>query len=322
MANEMEDILRRVAAGELTPQEALPLLDAANRAAQEGGDARGTGTGAATGAGRADSSGESHEAPAWGTPAGPTTPAGGSEPVSGSDRPKTVRVAVSYRALRIIADPGVTGAFVSGEHTVRRDGDALVVEASGLPLLAGDEEEPGSGGRFSFSNLPRTIAKARALQNESLTVRFNPYLPLELDVAGASVRITGGEAGARLRLLASALKVDTLRGPLDLDAVSSSVKGTLGPSGSSRISAESSSVKVSLLAGTGVRIHARNRMGKVVLPNGVTKGDMVDPGIRESVVGDGRSELTVEAVMSSVVIGADVIGAAAGGSPWGSSGVA
>jgi hypothetical protein len=40
------------------------------------------------------------------------------------------------------------------------------------------------------------------------------------------------------------------------------------------------------------------------------------------VVGDGRGELTVEAVMSSVVIGADVIGASSGDSSWGSSGVA
>lgn len=322
MANEMEDILRRVAAGELRPEDALPLVDAANRAAAAQGEADVAGsraTGDATDAGAAAD--EAAQTPAWGTP-GAFTPGGGPEPISSSDQPKLVRVAVSYRALRIIADPGVAGAFVSGEHTVRRDGDALVVEASGLPLFTGDEDEPGTGGRFSFSNLPRTIAKAKALQNESLIVRFNPYLPLELDVAGASVRITGGEAGARLRLLASALKVDTLRGPIDLDAVSSSVKGTLGPSGSSRISAESSSIKISLLAGTGVRVHARNRMGKVVLPSGVTKGDMVDPGIRESVVGDGRGELGVEAVMSSVVIGADVIGAAAGGSPWGSSGVA
>ena len=55
-------------------------------------------------------------------------------------------------------------------------------------------------------------------------------------------------------------------------------------------------------------------MGKVVLPSGMTKGDMVDPGIREAVVGDGRGELVVESVMSSVVIGADVIGASSGSS--------
>lgn len=293
MANETtEDILRRVAAGELTPEQALPLLDAAR------GDVPATWQGG----------------PAWGTPPGPGVPrtTGGSEPVSASDRPRLVRVAASYRSVELVADPSVDGAFVTGDHTVRRDGEALVVEASSLPFL-GDDEEP-AGARFSFSNLPKTLARARNWQHEHLTVRFNPELPVEVDVAGASVRMVGGESGARVRLLASALKVDRVRGPLDVDAVSSSVKGTLGPSGSSRITAESSSVKVQLLAGTGVRIHARNRMGKVVLPSGVTKGDMVDPGIRESVVGDGRGELVVESVMSSVVIGADVIGASSASS--------
>jgi hypothetical protein len=284
-----EDILRRVAAGELSPEEALPLLDAAHAAAAPAApapSARAEGTW-----------------PAWGTPPGPGVTTAGSGREDG-DGPRLIRVAVSYRSLRVLADPGVDGAFVSGEHTVRRDGDALVVEASGLPH-GGDDEPQGT---FSFSNLPRTLARARDIQRQDLTVRFNPRLPLELDVAGASVRVVGGEAGARIRLLASALKVDVLRGPIDLDAVSSSVKGTLGPTGSSRISAESSSVKVGLVAGTGVRISARNRMGKVVLPSGVTKGDMVDPGLRESVVGDGRGELSVESVMSSIVIGADVIG--------------
>jgi len=73
-----------------------------------------------------------------------------------------------------------------------------------------------------------------------------------------------------------------------------------------------------LLAGTGVRIHVRNRMGKVVVPSGVTKGDMVEPGIRDSVVGDGSGELTIEAVMSSVSIGTDGIGGAQWG--WASAG--
>jgi hypothetical protein len=289
-----EEILRRVAAGELTPEEAMPLLEAARAAAQAAPPAE-------------------TASPAWGTPPGPEPRDLRGEPGGvGEGAARLVRIAVSYRSLRVLADPGVDGAFVSGEHTVRRDGGALVVEATGLPPFGGDEQP----GRFSFTDLPRTLprtlARARAIQSQELTVRFNPRLPLEIDVAGVSVRIVGGEAGARVRLLASALKVDSLRGPLDLDAVSSSVKGTLGPSGSSRISAESSSIKVGLVAGTGVRINARNRMGKVVLPSGATKGDMVDPGLREAVVGDGSGELAVESVMSSVVIGTDVIGTAAG----------
>jgi hypothetical protein len=281
-----------VAAGELTPQEALPLLDAAGGRSAEG----------------ATSTGAGEETPSWGTPPGPqVTGAGEAEPPTGPVR--LVRINASYRPIQIVADPSVAEAFVSGEHTVRREGSVLVVEGTGLRF--GGEDE--SGPRFSFSQLPQTIAWARSLQSDRLLVRVNPALPLELDAVGSSVRISGGEAGAKMRLLAAAVKVDTLRGPLDVDASSSSLKGTIGPSGTSRIAAESSSVKVSLLAGTGVRIHVRNRMGKVAVPSGVTKGDMVEPGIRDSVVGDGSGELTVESVMSSVSIGTDGIG----GSQWG-----
>jgi hypothetical protein len=288
MANEMEEILRRVADGELTPQEALPLLDAA------GG--RGT-----------PASGAAEETPAWGTHPGPqVSRPGEAEPPTGPVR--LIRINASYRPVQIVADPSVAEAFVNGEHTVHRDGGALVVEAT-VRRFTGEDE----GQRFSFSQLPQTLAWARSLQSDRLVVRVNPALPFELDAVGASVRVSGGEAGAKVRLFASALKVDGLRGPLDVDASSSSLKGTIGPSGASRIAAESSSVKVSLLAGTGVRIHVRNRMGKVVVPSGVTKGDMVEPGVRDSVVGDGSGELTVEAVMSSVAIGTDGIG----GSQWG-----
>jgi hypothetical protein len=292
MANEMEEILRRVAAGELTPQEALPLLDAAGGRGAEGTTPTGAG----------------EETPSWGTPPGPQiAEPGAAEPATGPVR--LVRINASYRPIQIVADPSVAEAFVSGEHTVRREGSVLVVEGTGLRF--GGEDE--SGPRFSFSQLPQTIAWARSLQSDRLLVRVNPALPFELDAVGSSVRISGGEAGAKMRLLAAAVKVDTLRGPLDVDASSSSLKGTIGPSGTSRIAAESSSVKVSLLAGTGVRIHVRNRMGKVAVPSGVTKGDMVEPGIRDSVVGDGSGELTVESVMSSVSIGTDGIG----GSQWG-----
>jgi hypothetical protein len=296
MANEMEEILRRVAAGELTPQEALPLLDAAGA----GRPAQASAGDAATGSASAG------EPPAWGTPPGPDLRGGEPEPPTGPVR--LVRINASYRPVQIVADPSVAEAFVSGEHTVHRDGGALVVEAT-VRRFTGEDEGP----RFSFSQLPQTLAWARSLQNDRLVVRVNPALPFELDAVGASIRVSGGEAGARMRLFASALKVDALRGPLDVDASSSSLKGTIGPSGTSRIAAESSSVKVSLLAGTGVRIHVRNRMGKVVVPSGVTKGDMVEPGVRDSVVGDGSGELTVEAVMSSVAIGTDGIG----GSQWG-----
>src|SRR3954469_7618537 len=114
MANEMEEILRRVAAGELTPQEALPLLDAAGG---RGVDA-------------APASGAAEEAPAWGTPPGPQVSRRGEpEPPTGSVR--LIRINASYRPVQIVADPSVAEGFVNGEAPVRPHGGALAPGARG-----------------------------------------------------------------------------------------------------------------------------------------------------------------------------------------------
>ena len=57
--------------------------------------------------------------------------------------------------------------------------------------------------------------------------------------------------------------------------------------------------------GSDVHIRARNRMGKVALPTSVSKGGLVDPDVAEATVGAGRGELTVDAVMSSVILTTD-----------------
>jgi hypothetical protein len=286
-----EEILRRVAAGELSPDEALPLLDAARSEPAATPEPGTTPT--------------AEPAPAWGTadaikePAAPSAP----EPEPGAPSAITegvtaVRVHASYRQVDIVADPMVTRVAVSGPHTVRRENGVLVVESQDTPW------SEGSGG-FTFADLPRGLAWAKAWKDTRLVVRVNPELPVELDSAGASVKISGIEAGAKVRLIASALKLERVRGPLDVDALTSSVKGFAAPTGSSRIACESSSVKLLLGEGSDVHIRARNRMGKVVLPSAVSKGGMIDPDVAEAVVGPGRGELTVEAVMSSVMLTAD-----------------
>ena len=168
------------------------------------------------------------------------------EPISASDRPRLVRVAASYRSIELVADPSVDGAFVTGEHTVRRDGEALVVEASSLPSWATTRSRwaPASPSRTCPRRWP-----ALATGSTSTSRCGSTPTPIEVDVAGASVRMVGGESGARVRLLASALKVDRVRGPLDVDAVSSSVKGTSAV-GSLPISADPPRSR-SALAGTG-----------------------------------------------------------------------
>lgn len=283
MTDDLDAILRRVAAGELTPEEALPLID----------DTRAGGM------------------PEWGlppssppgSPGAPETPPVGGHAGAGTghERPRTVRIAVSYRSVDVLADPSVDTVAATGGHTVRRDGDVLVVESLQLPGFV--EFEGGgreAGGTWSFVGLPRSAAWARSMKGGHVTVRVNPALPVEIDSAAAAVRVSGCEGGARIRVLAASLKVDRLRGPLELETLTSSVKGTAAIIGTSRISCESSTVKLSLLPGSNVRVTAgANRLGKVVLPGEPTTGPSGQP---ESVVGAGDGTLIVDGVMSSIVI--------------------
>lgn len=287
MSDDVEAILRRVAAGELTPEDALPLLDAARGPA----------------------------APEWGTP--PTSPPGAPgapEKPSTADTPpgpgtkdappRAVRIAVSYRSVDVIADPDVDQVSVTGDHTIRREGDVLVVESLQLPGFTEFESSSReSGGAWSFIGLARSTAWARSMRGGHVTVRVNPTLPLDIDSAAAALRISGCEGGARIRLVAASLKVDRLRGQLDLEALTSAVKGAAAITGTSRISCESSSVRIALLPGSDFRATtSSNRLGKVVLPGAPKTGPSGQP---ESVVGTGEGSLVIEGVMSSIVISSD-----------------
>jgi hypothetical protein len=321
MGSSLDDLLKRVAEGRLSPEDALRLID---------GEPVTTGAPAAEPAPAAAPSAPIYGSPGGGEPAGtgdalhepgsngPADPAADRDTRdtrnnrnNRNDRPapgrvRVVRLLAAYRQVTVVADPMVTQVHVTGNHTVRQEGEVLIVEGSWNPFgTQGDGDEGGL--RFAFSALPRSLNWGPSGPGSNLTVRINPDVRLEVDATGASLRISGPEAGARLRLLASSLKVDRLRGPLDLDARTSSVKGSLGPSGQSRIGAEQSSVKVTLLRGTSVRLTATNRMGKVILPGRVSK----DGGFGETihdVVGGGEGALVVDASMSSIMIGSEASG--------------
>lgn len=279
MSEDLEAVLRRVAAGELTPEQALHQL---------GGPAASPGPAAEPGAP---------------IPSPPPTPAAGIT---------TVRLKASYRSVQLLADPTVAQIHVLGEHSIRHEGAALVISTPG-PL---DDDQDGgrsdqsaeNSGHFSFSDLPRTIAWARSWREHQLTVRVNPDLLLDLDVTGVDVKAIGFKGGLRARLVASSLRGDKLHGPLDVEAVSSSVKLTGVPTGDSRINCESSSVRLSLSTGSDLKIVATNRMGRLVLPELPPSTLPFEGETSETTIGNGRDRLVLEAVMSSVTVSAQTWG--------------
>ena len=265
---DVDEILQRVALGELSPEAAHCLLN-----------------GSVPDAPSTDA--PSSEAPSTGAPSTGTT----------------VRVNVSYRSIEVVADPGVRELAVDGRHTVHRDGAVLVIEATDSPFSVGENRDgTPSGPRFSFDDLPRSLAWARGWKNQSLLVRVNPALSVEVDAAGASVRVRGTSAGTRLRLVASSATIESLRGSLDVDAFTSSVKGSAALTGDSRLACESSSVRLSLAAGSDVTIKSHNRMGRVVLPESVSTVGRSDAGTTTARIGAGTATFEVEALMSSVTL--------------------
>ncbi len=218
-----------------------------------------------------------------------------------------VRLTTSYRSIHVIADPTVAQIHVLGDHSIQHQGSALIISAAG-PLDSDHDQLEHAGqtarhsGHFSFSDLPRTIAWARSWREHQLTVRVNPALRVELDVTGAEVKVTGVHTGLRARLVASALRGDKLTGALDVEAASSSVKLTGVPTGDSRIACESSSVRLSLSAGSDLKITAMNRMGRLVLPERPPSTLPFEGETSEVTIGDGRDRLLLESVMSSVTV--------------------
>lgn len=268
-----EEILRRVAAGELDPDDALRLLD------------------------EPDPDQDENPSPAWGTITPDADQAGLRTTVT------TVRVNASYRSVDIVADPNVAQVAVTGEHAVRHEDGVLIVDNQEDPLAGiPGMSRRGQGFSFNFEDLPRSLAWAKSRMDSRFVVRVNPELAVELDSAGANVRVSGLTGGLKLRLIASALKLENVRGPLDLDLFTSSVKGVAVPTGTSRITCESSSVRLLLGQGSDLRIRASNRMGKVVLPGSVSKAGLVEPDAAESVLGAGTHLLTIEATISSVAL--------------------
>jgi hypothetical protein len=267
MSENLEDTLRRVAAGELSPEQALKQLGA--------------------------------PVPTRATAPEPGAP----EATYDDDTVTTIRVTTSYRSIQLIADPSVAQIHVIGRHSIRHEGTALVVSTTG-PLDDDERDDTGTSGRFSFSALPRTIAWARSWRDHQLTMRVNPALLVDLDVTGADVKATGFEAGLKARLVASSMRGDKLHGPLDVRVLSSSVKLSALPTGESRIYCESSSCRLDLLAGADLKITASNRMSRVALPRRPASTLPFEDEDSDVTIGEGRDQLSVKAVMSTVTVNA------------------
>jgi len=308
-------ILRQVAEGRLSPEEAVVLLE---QAEQDEQDER---PGQSEPSERGDETGQEAGADGGAAPGGQSPP-----PADGTEGTvRRVRVEGSFRSARIIGDPTVREAVADGVHVARREGDLLIFESaldeSGLPGFMFNR------GRWSWRMTvpPDVAARAhprhppwagrwrageeawqRPWSQSQLTVRMRPDLPLEVELSAGTLRTHGVTGPLHFDVRAGSARIEGAHGPLDATVAAGSIRvDALLRAGESRIRCDAGSVRVHLEHGSSVLVRARAELSHLSLPDrGVVR--TWSGGEREEVkIGDGAATLDIDANMSSIGVTAD-----------------
>ncbi len=202
-------------------------------------------------------------------------------------RVSQVRVVRTTANADVIGDAAIREAIAVGASASRRDGDTLVIDGV---------RRDGDGGRMRLHR--QDHQSSRADSGESLRVRMNPNLSLEVEGRAGSVRIRDVLGPIRCVALAGSTSIEGFVGPLtvSLNAGSIRLRGRLDR-GHSTVSCGAGSILINLEAGSSVRISTRTTSAHVRM-EGRKEG-------HEWVIGDGRATLTIEATTGSVRLTSD-----------------
>jgi hypothetical protein len=274
MDDEQREIIARVGRGELTPDEAMGMLDALARqhAATEP-------------APPSDEDNRTRELP---PPAEPPVP-----PAAGGG-PRELRVHAAAGSVRVVGDPTIAGVQVEGAHEMREEGDRLVVECEPLAGLSRRRGEHEHG--FMIVGSSRHGVRLPWANGGGVRIRANPDLALDVDVAAGSISIDAMHGPITCDVSGGAARLRDVRGPLtcSVSAGSVSVTGLLRH-GDSTVSCDMGSVAVNLEPGSSVRVRTSTTMGKAAVLCGRRDGD-------EWVVGSGEGSLQLVGAMSSMTV--------------------
>lgn len=155
--------------------------------------------------------------------------------------------------LQLIADPTVSTAVADGVHRVRQEQDRLVFELPGRE----DRFEPGWHWGRLRTDWPYW-------STERVALRVNPALAVQLELQACEATVRGLRAPLEVRCLTSAVTVLDHDGPLRAAITTGSAKieaRLTGPDDS--VSADMSSVKLTLLPGSDTTLTTRAEMGSL-----------------------------------------------------------
>lgn len=223
------------------------------------------------------------------------------------DRPvRRVHVISGARPVRVVGDPTVHQAVVSGPHSVSWEGDTMVVhtgsEASWDDIAFsrrwrhdhdrsyghGRERSESRGGDEAWGGpWVHREQYRRSRRAEPLVVRMKPELDLEFTMDAGTLVVEQVLGAIRGRLSAGRATIDGFAGPVDLAVAAGDLRATGRlTKGDSRIQCDVGRVTLTLLEGSDVRIIRHVSLGSF--------------DSESDLVGSGRASLDVTVSVGSV----------------------
>lgn len=154
--------------------------------------------------------------------------------------------------LTVIGDPSVQTAVADGPHRVERVGDRLIVH-SDLSQDGYTTEAP----RSAFMNWVNAGLRA----GSPLRVRVNPDLPLEVLTVAGPLELVGVRAPLSVGVEAGPAKLSNGAGPVKLSVTMGTADVAWQFTGTSTVSAELGSAKVTVLPGSDAVVTASASAG-------------------------------------------------------------
>jgi hypothetical protein len=251
----LRDLLARVASGDLDPAEAARLLDD--------------------------------------DPAAPTVDSSATSATTVDGVVASLTIHAGGVKLTVVADPTVAAVVVDGPHALRREGQALVLEA------------PGEGG-WKTTPPPRFLGWVPSVwtggRGEKVHVRVNPRIALTVEATACSVEITGLRAALTLGGSASSVKVRDHEGALHGSMAMGSVAVVGTVSDPSDLTCELGSLDVRLSSRSDVTVTATSELGEVKVSGPGKLAQETSTSRQTLVVGDGAHPFTVAVRLGSASV--------------------
>lgn len=223
-----------------------------------------------------------------------TTPV--SEVVPTDEPVRRIQVKAGAVRLTVTGDPSVAEAVANGPHTMRREGDLLLIDTN---TTAGEGDFSVDAPRSAFMTwLGQMVNRVGA----SVEVRVNPNLPIQILLVGGALELQGVAAGASVGVEAGSAQLSG-SGPLIFDVASGSGKVEWAFTGQSKVRADMGSVNVTVRPESNVTVTADTSLGQAIVKTHTGNLKAPQDGATPPVaVGDGQGNLAVSSRMGSAQV--------------------